>query len=80
MQVTAVAPTEADRVMVSQICNGGSNGDPVFRGIFDSRLNILADGGNLQGLRIAYGFAHGLYFAEEFRFSGDHFGTEDGAV
>ncbi|WP_198412938.1 TonB-dependent copper receptor [Izhakiella australiensis] len=33
----------------SQIRNGGSNGDPVFRGMFGSRLNILADGGNLQG-------------------------------
>lgn len=33
----------------SQIRNGGTNGDPVFRGMFGSRLNILADGGSLQG-------------------------------
>ncbi|MHC9060912.1 TonB-dependent copper receptor [Pantoea sp. y20] len=33
----------------SQIRNGGTNGDPVLRGMFGSRLNILADGGNLQG-------------------------------
>lgn len=33
----------------SQIRNGGTNGDSVLRGMFGSRLNILADGGNLQG-------------------------------
>lgn len=33
----------------NQIRNGGSNGDPIMRGMFGSRLNILADGGNLQG-------------------------------
>ncbi|HHB1427544.1 TPA: TonB-dependent copper receptor [Serratia odorifera] len=29
--------------------NGGSNGDPVLRGMFGSRLNILTDGGALYG-------------------------------
>lgn len=31
------------------IRNGGANGDPVFRGMFGSRLNILSDGGVLLG-------------------------------
>ncbi|CAI1710805.1 Colicin I receptor precursor [Serratia ficaria] len=31
------------------IRNGGSNGDPVLRGMFGSRLNILTDGGALYG-------------------------------
>jgi iron complex outermembrane recepter protein len=29
--------------------SGGSNGDPVLRGMFGSRLNILTDGASLQG-------------------------------
>ncbi len=33
----------------SQIRNGGSNGDPVFRGMFGSRLKIMADGTTLLG-------------------------------
>lgn len=33
----------------AQIRNGGSNGDPVLRGMFGSRLNILTDGGALYG-------------------------------
>jgi outer membrane receptor protein involved in Fe transport len=33
----------------SAIRNGGSNGDPVLRGMFGSRLAILADGGQLLG-------------------------------
>lgn len=31
------------------IRNGGANGDPLFRGLFGSRLNILSDGGVLLG-------------------------------
>lgn len=31
------------------IRNGGANGDPLFRGMFGSRLNILMDGGQLLG-------------------------------
>lgn len=33
----------------SVIRKGGSNGDPVFRGMFGSRLNILTDGGTILG-------------------------------
>ncbi|MBF7142027.1 MULTISPECIES: TonB-dependent copper receptor [Pseudomonas] len=33
----------------SAIRNGGSNGDPVLRGMFGSRLNILANGGQIIG-------------------------------
>lgn len=33
----------------SQVRNGGSNSDPLFRGMFGSRLNILADGMGIQG-------------------------------
>ncbi len=33
----------------SQIRNGGTNGDPVFRGMFGSRLKILTDGAEMQG-------------------------------
>ena len=33
----------------SAIRNGGSNGDPVLRGLFGSRLNVLTDGGTLIG-------------------------------
>ncbi len=33
----------------SQIRNGGTNGDPVFRGMFGSRLRILTDGGEMLG-------------------------------
>ncbi|WP_390902774.1 TonB-dependent copper receptor [Serratia quinivorans] len=33
----------------SQIRNGGTNGDPVFRGMFGSRLKILTDGGEMLG-------------------------------
>ncbi|WP_226020345.1 TonB-dependent copper receptor [Serratia symbiotica] len=33
----------------AQIRNGGSNGDPVLRGMFGSRLNILTNGGALYG-------------------------------
>lgn len=29
--------------------NGGANGDPVFRGMFGSRLNLLSDGGAMPG-------------------------------
>ncbi|MGV8931800.1 MAG: TonB-dependent copper receptor [Luteimonas sp.] len=31
------------------IRNGGSNGDPVLRGMFGSRLNILSNGGGMPG-------------------------------
>ena len=31
------------------IRNGGANGDPLFRGLFGSRLNILSDGGVMLG-------------------------------
>ncbi|PKG08347.1 TonB-dependent copper receptor, partial [Pseudomonas aeruginosa] len=31
------------------IRNGGSNGDPVLRGMFGSRLNILTNGGMMLG-------------------------------
>lgn len=31
------------------IRNGGSNGDPVLRGMFGSRLNVLSNGGNMPG-------------------------------
>src|SRR3990167_5431385 len=31
------------------IRSGGTNGDPLFRGMFGSRLNILSDGGLLLG-------------------------------
>ncbi|WP_367187638.1 TonB-dependent copper receptor [Pseudomonas sp.] len=31
------------------IRNGGANGDPLFRGMFGSRLNILMDGGQMLG-------------------------------
>ncbi|MBF6639625.1 TonB-dependent copper receptor [Rouxiella silvae] len=33
----------------SQVRNGGSNGDPVLRGMFGSRLNILTNGGAIYG-------------------------------
>lgn len=33
----------------SQIRNGGTNGDPVFRGMFGSRLRLLTDGGEMLG-------------------------------
>ncbi|WLI78966.1 TonB-dependent copper receptor [Kosakonia sp. H02] len=33
----------------SQVRNGGTNGDPVFRGMFGSRLRILADNGEMLG-------------------------------
>ncbi|HEM6696127.1 TPA: TonB-dependent copper receptor [Citrobacter koseri] len=33
----------------SQIRNGGTNGDPVFRGMFGSRLRILTDNGEMPG-------------------------------
>ncbi|WP_410016762.1 TonB-dependent copper receptor [Sodalis sp. C49] len=33
----------------AQIRNGGTNGDPVFRGMFGSRLKILADGAEILG-------------------------------
>lgn len=33
----------------SAIRSGGSNGDPVLRGMFGSRLNILVDGGAIPG-------------------------------
>jgi iron complex outermembrane receptor protein len=33
----------------SQIRNGGTNGDPVFRGMFGSRLRILTNGGEMLG-------------------------------
>lgn len=33
----------------AQIRNGGSNGDPVLRGMFGSRLNILANGTTMLG-------------------------------
>ncbi len=33
----------------SQIRNGGTNGDPVFRGMFGSRLKILAGGAEMLG-------------------------------
>ena len=32
-----------------QIRNGGTNGDPVFRGMFGSRMRILTDGGEMPG-------------------------------
>lgn len=31
------------------IRSGGTNGDPVLRGMFGSRLNLLTDGGHMQG-------------------------------
>ncbi|PRD13470.1 TonB-dependent copper receptor [Pantoea coffeiphila] len=33
----------------AQVRNGGTNGDPVFRGMFGSRLRILTDGGEMPG-------------------------------
>ncbi|SNY65796.1 TonB-dependent copper receptor [Enterobacter sp. CC120223-11] len=33
----------------SVVRSGGSNGDPVLRGMFGSRLNILTDGASVQG-------------------------------
>lgn len=33
----------------SQVRNGGTNGDPVFRGMYGSRLRILTDGGEILG-------------------------------
>ncbi|NDJ56945.1 TonB-dependent copper receptor [Enterobacteriaceae bacterium 4M9] len=33
----------------SQVRNGGTNGDPVFRGMFGSRLRILTNNGEMQG-------------------------------
>lgn len=33
----------------AQIRNGGTNGDPVFRGMFGSRLKILTDGAEILG-------------------------------
>ncbi len=33
----------------SQMRNGGSNGDPIFRGMFGSRLKIMADGVSFPG-------------------------------
>lgn len=33
----------------SAIRNGGSNGDPVLRGMFGSRLNLLSNGGQMLG-------------------------------
>lgn len=33
----------------TSIRSGGTNGDPVLRGMFGSRLNLLTDGGHMQG-------------------------------
>src|SRR5690554_3577514 len=33
----------------SAIRNGGTNGDPVLRGMFGSRLNLLTNDGNMPG-------------------------------
>ncbi len=33
----------------AQIRNGGTNGDPVFRGMFGSRMRIMTDGGEMPG-------------------------------
>ncbi|HBT58708.1 MAG TPA: TonB-dependent copper receptor, partial [Pseudomonas sp.] len=33
----------------SAIRSGGSNGDPVLRGMFGSRINLLANGGQMIG-------------------------------
>lgn len=33
----------------AMVRNGGTNGDPVLRGMFGSRLNILTDGGMMLG-------------------------------
>ena len=33
----------------SLIRSGGTNGDPVLRGMFGSRLNLMTDGGHMQG-------------------------------
>src|SRR5687768_12547052 len=33
----------------SLIRSGGTNGDPVLRGMFGSRLNVVTDGGHMQG-------------------------------
>ncbi|BDK07865.1 hypothetical protein FJMB80181_44580 (plasmid) [Enterobacter hormaechei] len=33
----------------SQIRNGGTNGDPVFRGMFGSRLRLLTNGSEMLG-------------------------------
>jgi iron complex outermembrane receptor protein len=33
----------------SMLRSGGSNGDPVLRGMFGSRLNVLTDGASIQG-------------------------------
>ena len=33
----------------AQVRNGGTNGDPVLRGMFGSRLNILTNGGMMLG-------------------------------
>ena len=42
--------------------NGGVNGDPVFRGMFGSRLKLLSNGGeNARRLPQPHGFAEFLY-------------------
>ncbi len=47
------------------IRNGGSNGDPVLRGMFGSRLNVLIDGGAMPGACPARMDAPSAYVAPE---------------
>jgi len=49
----------------SSVRNGGTNGDPVLRGMFGSRLNILTNGGNMVGACPARMDAPTAYIAPE---------------
>lgn len=49
----------------SQIRNGGTNGDPVFRGMFGSRLRILTDNGEMPGACAARMDAPSSYISPE---------------
>jgi iron complex outermembrane receptor protein len=49
----------------SQIRNGGTNGDPVFRGMFGSRLRILTNNGEMPGACPARMDAPGSYISPE---------------
>ncbi|MGV3346200.1 TonB-dependent copper receptor [Enterobacteriaceae bacterium LUAb1] len=49
----------------SQIRNGGTNGDPVFRGMFGSRLRLLIDNGEMLGACPARMDSPGSYISPE---------------
>ena len=64
----------------SAIRNGGTNGDPVLRGMFGSRLNILTNGSSMPGACPGRMDAQLLYLARDLRPAHRHQGTADRAV